>query len=104
RGVTLEGHGDDRAGLVVRALARLDLVLTDLAVRDVTHLLLDALEEQAARLILPQAGDTGQLDLLLLLEQLDLRPLRLERRFLVDELLLAAGQRRGLGGLVRRLL
>ena len=75
RRVPLEGHRDDRPGLLVGPFAGLDLVLADLAVRDVPHLLLDALEEQAPGLVLAQAGDPGELDALLLLELFDLRPL-----------------------------
>ena len=101
RGVALEGDRDDRARLLVGALAGLDLVLTDLAVRDVAHLLLDALEEQGSGLVLAEAGDTGELDALLVLEVLHLGPLRLDRGFLLGELALLGRQ---LGGLRVELL
>ncbi len=92
RGVTLQGDGDDRAGLLVRAFAGLDLVLADLAVRDVAHLLLDALEEQAAGFLLAEAGDAGELGTLLFLELFDLRPLGVERGLFLGELALASGE------------
>jgi len=60
-GVPLEGHRDDVAGTVVRTLPRLDLELADLPAGDVAHLLLNAVQEQAARLLHGQGSDPRQL-------------------------------------------
>src|SRR6266542_4022734 len=84
-GVPLQRHRDDLASAGVSGLPRLLLEVVHLAIRDVAHLVLDALQEEPTRFVHRKARHPGELGPLLALQLDDLLALGFKIQLLLHQ-------------------